>query len=290
MVIPVRNRSHIISRAVDSVLAQTFTSWQLIIVDDGSERDDFLRLKEVISNYNDSRITLIDYLPAKNAAFARNYGAKLATGEWLCFLDSDDYYSKNKLHELNIHISKKEKSKAKNTLYYSQMKHDEAGVIKPEKGLTKNEALTDYLFLNNGLMQTSTLVMHHSLFAKVKFDSNLPKHQDYDLVLRLMQSGADFEFIPKCLAYWGEDVVAGHLGKKITPEYSMDWVENRASFFGDRAKSEFVYAHILSPMARKSKLQTIRLLIEAKRKDLVDIRTQCKTITLLVLMNLRLRS
>lgn len=86
---PTYNRQDIVMRAVQSVLQQTWTDLELIVVDDGSTD----RTLEVLREIPDERLTLVeqDHL---GAATARNSGAKLARGKWITFLDSDDEASR----------------------------------------------------------------------------------------------------------------------------------------------------------------------------------------------------
>ena len=96
IIIPTYNRAAFLPKAVESVLAQTYTDWELIIVDDGSTDN----THEVVSQYKDERITYIYQENAERSA-ARNNGIVHAKGEYVCFLDSDDYYLENFLTDLN---------------------------------------------------------------------------------------------------------------------------------------------------------------------------------------------
>lgn len=87
IIIPTYNRACIIRRPIDSIIAQTFTDWELIIVDDGSTD----HTQEIVDSYNDSRIKYI-WQENQERSAARNHGITLATGIWLCFQDSDDEY------------------------------------------------------------------------------------------------------------------------------------------------------------------------------------------------------
>ncbi len=99
IIIPTYNRAVFLPKAIESVLAQTFPDWELIIVDDGSTDN----TREVVSQYKDERITYIYQENAERSA-ARNKGIVHAKGEYVCFLDSDDYYLENFLNDLNQKI------------------------------------------------------------------------------------------------------------------------------------------------------------------------------------------
>lgn len=100
IIIPTYNRAHHLPKAIDSVLEQTFTDWELIIVDDGSTDN----TKEIVESYDDIRIRYIYQENAERSA-ARNNGINHSKGEWICFLDSDDYYLSNHLEVFSSFIT-----------------------------------------------------------------------------------------------------------------------------------------------------------------------------------------
>jgi len=95
VIIPLYNKGFIISETLDSVLAQTFTDFEVVIVNDGSTDNSF----EIVSRFSDERIKLFQQ-QNKGAAAARNLGIEKATGELIAFLDADDYWYPNHLDEL----------------------------------------------------------------------------------------------------------------------------------------------------------------------------------------------
>jgi glycosyltransferase involved in cell wall biosynthesis len=99
-VIPTYNRANKLKQAIDSVLSQTFTDFEVLVMDDGSIDN----TSELISSFNDSRIV---YSWEKNyggPSRPRNRGINSAKGEWICFLDSDDYWKVSKLKKCFDHL------------------------------------------------------------------------------------------------------------------------------------------------------------------------------------------
>lgn len=92
VVIPTYNRASTVPRAIESVLAQTFTDLEVIVVDDGSSDDTETALREKFGDR-------IRYLAQSNqgASIARNRGVQESRGEWIAFLDSDDLWEKEKI-------------------------------------------------------------------------------------------------------------------------------------------------------------------------------------------------
>ena len=90
VVVPAYNRAPVIARALDSILKQTHANWEANVVDDGSE-DDTARIVRRYAE-SDSRIRLLANKRNKGAQGARNTGINAGGGEWVAFLDSDDYW------------------------------------------------------------------------------------------------------------------------------------------------------------------------------------------------------
>ena len=106
LIIPVYNVQDYIEKCLDSVVNQTIDDMEIIIVNDGSKD----LSKQKIENYLE-KYPKIKYLEKENGGLsdARNYGLKFATGEYVAFLDSDDYVEKNTYEEM-YNLAKKEKS------------------------------------------------------------------------------------------------------------------------------------------------------------------------------------
>lgn len=98
VIIPLYNKAPYIAKAIDSVLAQTFTDYELVIVDDGS-RDESARIaSDAISGHENCRL-----IKQENAgvSVARNNGVKASQGDYLCFLDADDWWEPMFLEEMS---------------------------------------------------------------------------------------------------------------------------------------------------------------------------------------------
>lgn len=97
IIVPVYNASATIKCCIESVLSQTYTNFELVIVDDGST-DDSLAICEKFA-MSDSRI-IVRHQENKGVSAARNFGITLCNGEWISFLDSDDYFGESFLEDL----------------------------------------------------------------------------------------------------------------------------------------------------------------------------------------------
>lgn len=96
VILPVFNSERFISQAIQSVLQQTFEDLELIIIDDGSDDNTV----KIVSQFDDSRILLMKQEFNSGPSAARNRGLKAANGEWVAFIDADDYWHKERLSRL----------------------------------------------------------------------------------------------------------------------------------------------------------------------------------------------
>ena len=193
------NRADLLPRCIDSVINQTFKDWELIIVDNYSEDGS----KELIENYmsNESRISLIQVHNNNVLAYSRNIGIRAARGKYICILDSDDWYTTDKLQvvfDVCMHGDY-------DVIYNSYQQVTERGMGRIcGKSLKTGDVF--YELLENGpIICNTTTVVKKASIEKVGYLSEDPKLravEDLDLWLRLAQMGCVFFFINKCLGYY----------------------------------------------------------------------------------------
>lgn len=174
VIIPVFNREKTIKESIESVLQQTISDIEIIVVDDGSTDNS----ADIIKSIDDSRIKYI-YQSNSGACVARNRGIEAAKGKIIAFHDSDDCWVKVKL-ERQIQVLNETKA----DIVFCQLNED--GRCVPE---TLNEGYVGYEeFLSNGnLIGTPTILGKRECFENVKFDPEMPRLQDREIAIRLSQ-------------------------------------------------------------------------------------------------------
>lgn len=99
IITPSYNTVEFIKSTIDSVRSQSYTNWEMLVIDDCSTDDSATVIKDIIRNFNDERIKLFVNSKNSGAAVSRNKALALAKGKWIAFLDSDDLWKSDKLEK-----------------------------------------------------------------------------------------------------------------------------------------------------------------------------------------------
>lgn len=174
VVLPTYNRANTIKKSIDSILGQSFKDFELIIIDDGSTDN----TKNLIEEYKDNRIKYF-YQKNSGACSARNYGIKMAQGDYIAFIDSDDIWHEDKLQKQYNVISKYDVDVVFCKMRQHNINSDSTKIIPKEIV----EGMQDKLkyFIGIG---TQTLLVKKDVFSSVMFDPLMPRFQDLDWLVR----------------------------------------------------------------------------------------------------------
>jgi len=120
VVIPTYKRSHILSKAINCVLLQTYKDIEIIVVDDNNENDEFRKKTEILMEQykNNSRIKYIKHPKNKNGAAARNTGINASDANFIAFLDDDDLWSHKKIEKQMEYLNFKGNSYAEVSCFH----------------------------------------------------------------------------------------------------------------------------------------------------------------------------
>ena len=180
VIMPAYNAEKYIAEAISSVLSQSYTNWQLLILDDCST-DHTAEIAEYFEKA-DTRIRVLRNPRNMGVAKTRNRGIDMAKGEWVALLDSDDRWHDDKLEKQLVVAD----SSDADIIYCSYALTDESGehladYIVPET--------TDYnAMLKECVIGCSTVLLHNSLLTCHHFSHSFYQ-EDYVLWLELMKSG-----------------------------------------------------------------------------------------------------
>ena len=203
VVIPLYNKAGYVEKAIRSVLDQTFTKFELIVVNDGSTDDGIGK----VSSFTDKRIKLIDQ-PNKGVSVARNKGAEYAQFGYIAFLDADDWWHPSFLEDITSLVTQYPDA----NLYGSNYYYVKRGKLTVEyKGLP-NDFEAGYIDYFSMYAQSfcvpincSFVVVSRKAFWQVGgFRSQLRMGEDFDLWARLALLGK-VAYLNKPLAYSNQD-------------------------------------------------------------------------------------
>jgi O-antigen biosynthesis protein len=183
-----------LGEAVESVLAQVYENWELLLIDDGSTDADLLRELPVLGA-RDRRIRLVGLESHQGISAALNRGLDLASGEWVTFLDHDDLLEPDALFQ-NVRLL--QENPALDLIYSDEDKLTEAGFDSP---ILKPDWSPDFFLSCNYLCHM--IFLRRDLVREVGgFYPQFDGSQDYDLLLRVSERTNRLHHIPRVLYHW----------------------------------------------------------------------------------------
>lgn len=197
--IPNYNNAKFIATALDSVVNQTYSNLQIIVVDNNSTDD----TDKILSAFNDPRISVIKVNNYGSIAVSRNIIINKAQGNWIAFLDSDDWWDLNKLKQCSKHF------REGTDLIYHDLKVVFENTAKSSKKSIKSRKLRKPVFkdliINGNTIATSSVVVRSSILRKVNGmneSMDMVGIEDFNAWLKISQITDGFKFVSKDLGFY----------------------------------------------------------------------------------------
>lgn len=209
VIIPIHNGEKYIAEAIESVLAQTYADVECLVVDDGSTD----RTAQVVKRYGER----VRYLYQDNAerSVARNNGLKSMTGEYVSFLDADDFLAPEKIADQVSFLTAHPELDA----VYSKVKYfrdnGERCFYSVRRATPSGDVLAELIY-TNFITIHSPLIRIRALQPTKGFNPSLKRYEDWDFFLRLAASGSLFGFIDQVHAF-----VRMHSGNTVQDRLRM---------------------------------------------------------------------
>ena len=179
-----RNGERYLKHSINSILKQTYKNWELIFFDNCSND----KSKEILMKFKKTKKNKIKYFQSKRELklyHARNEAVRKARGKYICFLDTDDIWKKNKLSEqCNLMIKNNLNFLCSNYLIYN-MNNKKKYLRKKEKLPSGNITQT---LLNDYFIGILTVMIRKKILQNYKFNKKFEIIGDYDLFLKLSKS------------------------------------------------------------------------------------------------------
>ncbi|MBN9312777.1 MAG: glycosyltransferase family 2 protein [Chryseobacterium sp.] len=200
IIIPYYKKREYIERCLDSVLAQTFNDYEIILVDDGSQDD----ITKLIHNKYQDKVKLI-IQKNQGVSVARNTGIANATQPYIAFLDADDCWHSQYLEFASKIINNNTDVKIVGSHYSRDKK-----ILENSYDEIKNKKIDHYfrVAVQNTLFLTSATIVKRSFFDdNSRFNPNLKRGEDIDVWLRTVASGGNVFYVENTLVYYSDEDV-----------------------------------------------------------------------------------
>ena len=250
VIIPTYNHAHLLERALQSVLDQTYSCWEVIVVDNHSSD----HTDEIVENFFDSRMRCLKINNNGVIAASRNLGISAAKGAWLAFLDSDDWWRADKLDICIQNIRE-----GVDLIYHPLQcfKVDDVGEVVFLGRLEAKKVINDPV---DGLMKQGPSLTTSGIFVKKEkvdlvrgFDENqqVVAGEDYDLWLRLAKAGCNFCYIDRVLGYY---MVGGiHMTSAQRSLRLVDYLQKKHFHSGFKGAPDWIHKSRIASFIRIGK-------------------------------------
>ena len=210
VIIPLYNNEAYIAQTIDSCLAQTHDSIEIIVVENGSTDKSY----QVVKSIDDKRLSVFQ-IPTPNAAAARNYGYHKATGTYIIFLDADDVMASNKIELQLKALSAKPEGWVACCAWAKFKTNTKEAVIKPQKVWNIQNPIDWCLqsWMGGGMMALSGWLIPKAVIEKAGlWDERLSLHDDGEFICRVLLASKGNVFVENTVVYYRQ--VASSLSRQ----------------------------------------------------------------------------
>jgi glycosyltransferase involved in cell wall biosynthesis len=256
VVIPVHNRAQLLVKAVQSVLAQSISSYEVVVVDDGSTDD----VAAALAIFRDARLKLVRQ-ENRGASSARNTGIDMASGKYVAFLDSDDIFLPN-----HLSVMKGLLEGTSNTAAYCQViaeRGEGRSFIKPPRSIREGEDMAMYLMCDRGFVQTSGLCLPIEMARRVRYKEDAKFGDDTDFAVRLQLAGCRFVMAPEPSVIWADDLDHDRLSNQRLPLSNLEWLEELRPHIPEKAYHGYRGWHLAKSVLQDHPLVACGLFAQA---------------------------
>lgn len=198
VVIPTRNRAALLARALNSVFAQTFKDIEIIVVDDASNEDLGLQ-----SSINHKSFRVVRNSSSYGAQKSRLIGARLARGRFVALLDSDDWWEPFKIEKQIEKLNQNERIVLASRVVAVKGSLQRAA---PWRTLAAQEKVEDFLYVRQGMLQTSTILAEKEILISLLEPSmEFTIHNDTMLFLEAQKQGLSIHQMQEPLSFFDDN-------------------------------------------------------------------------------------
>jgi glycosyltransferase involved in cell wall biosynthesis len=200
VIIPYYNRAHTIGRAIDSVLRQTMSDFEILVVDDASSDEVTVALAPYAG---DARVRLLRHAANRGPGAARNTGVAAARGRFVAFLDSDDLWLPTKLaRQTEAALAAADPDKVFCVTKTRVVLDGGREIVRPLRGPGPGRSFAEFLYVEGGFAQTSAFFLPRALAARFPFREDMRQLEDHLFFIEVGASGAEYVLVEEVLTVW----------------------------------------------------------------------------------------
>lgn len=239
IVVPTYNRSHCIQKCINSIYDQKISDFEVVVVDDGSTDD----TEAVVKN---AGYLNLRYIKKSNggASSARNLGMDCAEGEYIIFLDSDDYFVDGYLQDATKLVDV-------DTCVYSQLickRGHDISYLRPARGIEKDERMDEYLICSKGFITPNGLIVPNTNETP-RFCTTLSNGDDMDFAIQLASCGFKFKMARIPSSVWEDEYREDRLSNRQNYVEMINWANENRGILSNRAYLGVIGWHAARSMA-----------------------------------------
>lgn len=246
VIIPLYNKQDSIIATIKSVLSQTFTDFELIVVNDGSTDNSLT----IIESIQDERIHIFNKANG-GVSSARNYGVNVARGEWILFLDADDL-----LYERCLEILYKPTLNSAVDIvcakFHSQNKEENLKIDSAYnfEGIVSNNY--KWLFLNRFSLRMGGSLLKKEVVQQCRFDENFSRFEDMEAILEWIRNRRIMVLNQAVMVYCTQFTELSHAAKDVEKDFSFHMSFKNRNFWEKCILGTLLYlAFVTYPNNRK---------------------------------------
>ncbi|WP_321895768.1 glycosyltransferase family 2 protein [Paraburkholderia heleia] len=237
VIIPHYNSLDLLWVAIESISSQTVVPQEIIVVDDASG----LQFELPGRCGNNIVLRLIRESENHGAAWCRNRGIEEATGDLIAFLDADDRWLPNKLERCIAAFGAKPAGNEAKVLFSNVVLTDAGRRILGNRSPYEGQSMLDFILLEGGYIQTSSIMMWRHQYPLISFDGSLRRHQDWDFAIRAEMAGCVFVYLHDALVEYSLSESPARISKAISCEPSLVFFEKYSKLMSKGHVSSFIF-------------------------------------------------
>jgi glycosyltransferase involved in cell wall biosynthesis len=261
IIVPVFNRADSLPAAIASIAAQTFSDWEIIVVDDcSSDRSGQVALDAGLRG----KLRVVRHEINRGPSAARNTGILEARGRFVSFLDSDDRWLPEKLRrQVELAASDPDQNSLFCVTQTLVIMGEGRIRIRPERPPAPGEAWSEFLYVADGFAQTNSFFVSRNLAMRIPFRTIVRQHEDNLFFLEAGAIGARYRLIEEPLSIWNHDFRTDRMGLTPHLEQSREFLTQAGGLLTERARMAFEVRYLGPLLFQENPANAIKLFVRA---------------------------